>query len=128
MVTSRQRQRQLARARWERQQTRRSAESVRNRRIGIIAGIVVAVLAAAALVWLVLHIVNAEDTRNQQQQTPTTNLVPTAVTPSAPGTTADSLPGTTPDTSPATGSTTSSGATAASPSSGVGTSSGQGTS
>ena len=78
MVTSRQRQRQLARARWDRQQARRSTTAERNRRIGIAVGIVVALLAAAALVWLILHIVNAEDTR--QQQVPSSDLVPTGPT------------------------------------------------
>jgi peptidyl-prolyl cis-trans isomerase B (cyclophilin B) len=80
VVRNRERQRQLARARWERQQARRSADQQRNRRIAIVVGIVIALIAAAALIWLIVHIVGTEDTRKQEEQVPTgipTPLQPT---------------------------------------------------
>jgi peptidyl-prolyl cis-trans isomerase B (cyclophilin B) len=70
VVRSRERQRQLARARWERQQARRTAAQRRNRRISIVVGVIVALVAAAALVWLILNIVDTEDTRDQTPTLP----------------------------------------------------------
>lgn len=89
MVTSRKRRRQLARARWERQQARRSAAQIRHRRIAIVVGVIVALVAAAALVWLILHIVNTEKTRQKEEQTPTgiPTGIPTLLQPTESGTT-----------------------------------------
>lgn len=72
MVRDRQRQGQLARAKWDRQQARRTAKEQKQRRIAIGLGILVALAAGAALIWLIVHLVNAEDA--------TTPVVPTETT------------------------------------------------
>lgn len=70
MVTSRQRQRQLARARWERQQSRRAARRRSRRRIAIVAGVVGGLVAAALLVWLVLSSNEPEGTDSPEPTVP----------------------------------------------------------
>ena len=83
MVTNKQRQRQLARAKWERQQGRRVEAARRQRTITIVVGIILGLVVVGLLTWLVLHIVNEENTRSQTPTVPTTS--PTdLVTPTQP--------------------------------------------
>jgi peptidyl-prolyl cis-trans isomerase B (cyclophilin B) len=82
VAKSKQRERQLARARWERQRARRAARAARARRIGIAVGVLAAVVAGTALVWLILHIGKTEDDRKNQQLTPTSSA-PTSAASSA---------------------------------------------
>ena len=89
MVTNKQRQRQLARAKWERQQARRTSGAHRQRVISLVVGVIVGLIVVALLVWLVLHIIDKEKARNDQTpavptDTFSTNLLspptPTATT------------------------------------------------
>lgn len=57
MVTRKQRQRQLAREKWERQQTRRVERQHRTKRRAQVAGAVVGVIAVVALVFAVVQLV-----------------------------------------------------------------------
>ena len=70
-MPSQKRQRELARAKWERQQARRTAQAARRRKLSIVTGIVVGLLATAALVWVVVYLVQAEDARKPQPALPT---------------------------------------------------------
>ncbi len=70
MVTSKQRQRQLARARWERQQARRAAQASRRRRIAIVVGVLGGLVATALLIWLVLSLVESEEAQNPEPTVP----------------------------------------------------------
>ena len=90
MATSKQRQRELARAKWERQQIRRSEHAHRQRVIWTVVGTIVGLIVVALLVWLVLHIVDEENTRDQTPAVPTDSFSTKLLTPSAapPSTTA----------------------------------------
>lgn len=70
MVSSRQRQRQLARERYERQQTRRRTRAKRQRVISIVVGTIVALIVVAALGWLVLRLVDEDEQREPVVPTP----------------------------------------------------------
>ncbi|MBA3311322.1 MAG: hypothetical protein H0U28_14935 [Nocardioidaceae bacterium] len=70
MVTSKQRQRQLARARWERQRSRRAAQARRRRRIAIVVGVIGGLVAAALLVWLVLSLNESDEVPNPEPTVP----------------------------------------------------------
>lgn len=70
MVSYKQRRRQLARAKWERQSVRRSQDATRRRRISILVSVIVGLAVAAGLIWVVLYILDQE----KQDQTP---VVPT---------------------------------------------------
>lgn len=90
MVSSRQRQRQLARARYERQQAHRQTRAKRQRVISIVVGTIVALVVVAALAWLVLRIVDEEKQREPDVPTPSapfsTDLkTPSSAVPSTPG-------------------------------------------
>lgn len=89
MITSKQRQRQLARARYERQQAQRESRAKRQRLIRLVVGALVGLVVLAALGWLVLHIVNEEKKRepnvptpsipfSTDLQTPSSNVSPTS--------------------------------------------------
>lgn len=87
MVSNKQRQRQLARARWERQQARRAVIARRQRLISIVGGVIVGLIAVALLVWLVLHIIDQEKARNDQTPViPTDSFSTDLLTPSSGGT------------------------------------------
>ncbi len=64
MVTSKQRQRQLARAKWQRQQYRRLRTASRQRKIAVVLGVVFAVVAVVLLALLVKNIVSDEQSRS----------------------------------------------------------------
>ncbi|MBA2446066.1 MAG: hypothetical protein H0V49_12150 [Nocardioidaceae bacterium] len=70
MVTQQQRQRALARAKWERQQERRTADASRRRRIAIVVGVVVGLLVIAGLVWLFASLANNDEAPEQQPTVP----------------------------------------------------------
>ncbi len=70
MVSYKQRRRQLARAKWDRQSVRRSQDAKRRRRISVAVAVVVGLAVAAGLIWLVLYILDQE----KQAETP---VVPT---------------------------------------------------
>jgi len=70
VVSNKQRRRQLARAKWERQSGRRRVDAKRRRRVGVVVSVIVALVVAAGLIWLVLYILDQE----KQDQTP---VVPT---------------------------------------------------
>lgn len=71
MVTNKQRRRQLARAKYERQQQRRTVGANRRRTIGLVVGVIVALVTAGLLVWLILYIVDEERDQNPEVPTPT---------------------------------------------------------
>ena len=71
MATSKQRQRELARAKWERQQIRRSEHAHHQRVIWTVVGTIVGLIVVALLGWLVLHIVDEENTDDQTPSVPT---------------------------------------------------------
>ncbi len=70
MVSYKQRRRQFARAKWQRQSVRRSQDAKRRRRVSIVVSVIVGLAVAAGLIWLVLYIIDQE----KQDQTP---VVPT---------------------------------------------------
>ncbi len=84
MATNKQRQRQVARARWERQQARRAAEAARRRKRRIVVGIVVGLVLAGLLGWLVFYIVTNENARDQQPNPPVETDVPSVTLPTEP--------------------------------------------
>ncbi len=84
MATNKQRQRQVARARWERQQARRAAEAARRRKRRIVVGIVVGLVLAGLLGWLVFSIVTNENARDQQPNPPVETDVPSVTLPTEP--------------------------------------------
>jgi peptidyl-prolyl cis-trans isomerase B (cyclophilin B) len=114
VVSNKQRQRQLARAKWERQQSRRQAHDQRTRRFQLVAGTVVGLIAAAALVWVVVWVVQQEDERTPDQVTPTDGEFPSFIT-TPPGT---SLPQTTPATPDSPGGSPTNGSPGGSPADG----------
>lgn len=81
MVTQEQRQRALAHAKWERQQQRRAADAARRRRISIIAGVIVGLLAVAGLVWLFVAVGNGEPTPEPLPSTPVSSELPPLLNP-----------------------------------------------
>lgn len=84
MVTNKQRQRQLARAKWERQRSRRTRVASRQRTITIVVGVIVGLIVAALLVWLVLHLIDEENSRDPQSPSvPTESFVTDLPTPTA---------------------------------------------
>jgi peptidyl-prolyl cis-trans isomerase B (cyclophilin B) len=83
VATSKQRQRELARAKWERQQIRRSEHAHRQRVIWTVVGIIVGLIVVALLGWLVLHIVDEENTDDQTPSVPTDSFSTKLLTPSA---------------------------------------------
>ena len=89
MATSKQRQRELARAKWERQQVRRTEQAHRRRVISIVVGIIVGLIVVALIGWGVLRIVDEENTRDDQTPSvPTDSFSTKLLTPStAPPTT-----------------------------------------
>lgn len=99
MVSYRQRRRALARAKWERQQARRTATQQRTHRVNIIAGTAVSVVAAGALGWGVYALV--QDSNGPSTPTYTDNF-PTFKTPTNPGVTITSFSPGAPTTAPQT--------------------------
>ena len=83
MATSKQRQRELARAKWERQQIRRSEHAHHQRVIWTVVGTIVGLIVIALLWWLVLHIVDEENTDDQTPSVPTDSFSTKLLTPSA---------------------------------------------
>jgi peptidyl-prolyl cis-trans isomerase B (cyclophilin B) len=83
VVTSKQRQRQLARAKWARQQERRTEQQHRHRVIAIVVGTIVGLIVVALLGWLVLHIVDEENTRDQTPSIPTDSFSTNLLSPSS---------------------------------------------
>lgn len=81
MVTQQQRQRALARAKWERQQERRAADSARRRRIAIAVGVVVGLLVIAGLVWLFLSLADNDEVPGQQPTAPANTELPPQLNP-----------------------------------------------
>lgn len=87
MAQTRQRRREVARAKWERQQARREVAARRARRLRI-AGTVLAVIVVVGLItWLVVTIVQKENGSDQPPVNPIpTNITPSVITPSGPST------------------------------------------
>ncbi len=83
MVTSKQRQRQLARARYERQQAHRERRARRQRIISVVVGTIVGLVLLAALAWLVLHILDEERQREPLVPTPSAPFSTDLKTPSS---------------------------------------------
>jgi peptidyl-prolyl cis-trans isomerase B (cyclophilin B) len=84
VATSKQRQRELARAKWERQQARRTEQAHRRRVISIVVGIIVGLIVVALIGWGVLRIVDEENTRDDQTpSTPTGSFSTNLLTPSS---------------------------------------------
>jgi peptidyl-prolyl cis-trans isomerase B (cyclophilin B) len=92
VVRDRQRRRQLARAKWERQNQKRSVRARRERTVGIVFGVACAILLVGGVVWLFVHNSEGDDTQ------PTTTNVST--------TTPTTAPTSTPTSAPSTSSTT----------------------
>ncbi len=90
MVSSRQRQKQLARARYERQQTRRQTRAKRRRVVSIVVGTIVALIVVAALGWLVLRLADDEEEREPDFPTPS---APFSTDLKTPGTDGPTTPG-----------------------------------
>lgn len=85
MVSNRQRRKAMARAKWERQQARRTASQQRSHRINLIVGTAVSVVAAVALGWGVYALV--QNANSPSTTTPTDNF-PSFLEPTNPGPTA----------------------------------------
>ena len=85
MVTSKQRQRQLARAKWERQQGRRTRVARRQRAVTIGVGVIAGLVAAGVLVWLVVHLAGNGDSTTPQPSVPTDSFSTQLLTPSPSG-------------------------------------------
>ncbi len=71
MITEKQRRRALARAKWERQQARRTAAQKRNHRLSIILGAAASVVAVLFVGWGVHYLVTNDDSTS-----PTTPVIP----------------------------------------------------
>ena len=103
MVTNKQRQRQLARAKWERQQAKRMSDARRHRVLSLVVGVIVGLIVVALLGWLVLHIIDQEKSRNDQTPvTPTDSFSTNLLSPSTPPTSAATGKPSTPPTTAAT--------------------------
>jgi hypothetical protein len=84
VAKTKRRQRELARAKWERQQTRRTRVAGRQRKISIAGGVILGLVVTAFLVWLVLHIIDEENKRNPQTPSvPTDSFRTNLLTPSS---------------------------------------------
>ena len=105
MITEKQRRRALARAKWERQQARRTAAQKRNRRLSGIGGAGAAVIAVIAVGWGVHYLVT-----NDGSNSPTTPAIPsntlTFKTPTNPSFATSYSPPATSGATTGTGSTT----------------------
>ena len=88
VVSGKERRKALARAKWERQQARRTAAQRRNRRLSIIGGSAVAVVAAGAIGWGGYALITNGDSPGTT--TPTENF-PSFLTPTSQGPTAYSF-------------------------------------
>jgi hypothetical protein len=87
VAKTKQRQRELARAKWERQQARRSRRATRQRRVSLALGSVGALVVAGLLAFVVVHIVHQEQARTPPFPTPRQLPTPqTVVTSFKPGT------------------------------------------
>lgn len=108
MAPSKQRSRQLARAKWERQQQRRTRLATRRRRRNVAGGVIAGLLATGGLVWLAVSLATADD---GIPTAPTSTFKTDLKTPSTPGATSpptDAAPNgsptlTTPSAAPSTG-------------------------
>lgn len=83
MVTNKQRQRQIARARWERQQARRATEAARRRKVRILVGVIGGLVLAALLGWLLMYIVTTEHARTPAPVLPVNSNAPSVTLPTA---------------------------------------------
>jgi cytoskeletal protein RodZ len=84
VAKTRERRRQLARLKYERQSVRRSAQRERQRKLSIVGGVAVAVLGVIGLVWLIVHLASDESTP-PTNPAPSFTLPPnTLVTPAEP--------------------------------------------
>ncbi|MGH3472321.1 MAG: hypothetical protein ACRDPG_09800 [Nocardioidaceae bacterium] len=79
MAPSRRRQRELARAKWERQHQRRSQRASRQRRASLVIGSAAGVVVVGLISWAVVNIV-----QDEQSQTPT-EPIPTFLQPTQTG-------------------------------------------
>lgn len=107
MVSNKQRQRKLARAKWERQRSRRADKARRTRRVQLVVGALVGLVAAAALVWVVLWVVDQDDARTPDQVTPSNTDQPSFISPPTETTGSETAPTTpSPETATSTQGTT----------------------
>lgn len=105
MISDKKRRRALARAKWERQQARRTASESRARIMRIVGGVAVSVVVIIFAGWGVVHLVQ----NSGPGSTAPSNPFPSFLTPTDPGLDVTSFnPGTptVPTTAPATGKTT----------------------
>jgi peptidyl-prolyl cis-trans isomerase B (cyclophilin B) len=109
VVSSKERRRALARAKWERQQARRTAAQERARRWSIIGGAAVGVVAVGLIGWGGYALISGHNDGNPSSQFPTDNF-PSLLQPSNPGPTAFSF-----SSGPPTGTQSSSTTTEAPP-------------
>ncbi|MGI8577560.1 MAG: hypothetical protein ACR2KG_06485 [Nocardioidaceae bacterium] len=79
MVSNRQRRRQLAHAKWERQRARRAAQSKRRRAVSVVGGAVVGLAVVAVLGWLGFQIVQAANSSNPTPVVPSTGPIPSLI-------------------------------------------------
>jgi peptidyl-prolyl cis-trans isomerase B (cyclophilin B) len=85
VVSSKQRQRQLARAKWERQQQRRASYTQRQRRVSLVVGVILGLIVVGLIGWLVLHIIDQENSRDDQTPSvPTDSFSTNLLSPSTP--------------------------------------------
>ncbi len=99
MVSDKQRRRQLARAKWDRQSVRRSQDAKRHRRISILVSVIVGLAVAAGLIWVVLYILDQEK-QDQTPVVPTDSFVTDLRTPATNGGESSGQPTTQPTTPP----------------------------
>jgi len=99
VVSYKQRRRQLARAKWDRQSVRRSQDAKRHRRISILVSVIVGLAVAAGLIWVVLYILDQEK-QDQTPVVPTDSFVTDLRTPATNGGESSGQPTTQPTTQP----------------------------
>jgi len=99
VVSDKQRRRQLARAKWDRQSVRRSQDAKRHRRISILVSVIVGLAVAAGLIWVVLYILDQEK-QDQTPVVPTDSFVTDLRTPATNGGESSGQPTTQPTTPP----------------------------